>query len=96
MEGDLQHTLGGNVRANRTARGLSQEAFAELVGVHRTYIGAIERGDKNLSLRSVERLADRLGVEPLALLEPMAPSGDPAAPVTRRPSRQSRRSTGRA
>ncbi len=68
MEGDLQKTLGRNVRAWREERGISQEALAELVGVHRTYMGGIERGERNLSLRSVERLAAALGIEPLALL----------------------------
>lgn len=63
MEGDLQVTLGRNVRAIRIARGLSQEAFADALGVHRTYMGTLERGQRNLSLRAVERLADLLGIE---------------------------------
>ena len=94
MEGDLQHILGSNVRAYRLARTMSQEAFADVLGVHRTYIGAIERGDKHLSLRSVERLAERLGVQPLELLQPTGASPDPAAPVERRTSRRARRSAG--
>ena len=68
MEGDLQTTVGRNLRAYRQARGLSQEAFADLVGVHRTYMGGLERGERNLTLKSVERIADRLGVSPLDLL----------------------------
>lgn len=68
MEGDLQKTVGRNVRAWREERGVSQEGLADVLGVHRTYVGGIERGERNLSLRSVERLADALGVEPLALL----------------------------
>lgn len=69
MEGDLQRTLGQNLRAYRKARGLSQEAFAaDVLGPHRTYVGSIERGERNLSLKSVERIAERLGVEPLSLL----------------------------
>lgn len=68
VEGDLQRTLGRNLRAYRQDRGLSQEAFADLVGVHRTYMGGVERGERNLTLRSVERLAERLGVEALQLL----------------------------
>jgi transcriptional regulator with XRE-family HTH domain len=68
MEGDLQHTVGANLRAFRLARGLSQEAFAEYVGVHRTYMGGIERGERNLTLRSVERLAGVLDVPALELL----------------------------
>lgn len=68
MEGDLQRAVGRNLRQYRMARGLSQEAFAGVVGVHRTYMGAIERGERNLTLRSVERIARRIGLEPDALL----------------------------
>ena len=95
MEGDLQHILGSNVRSHRLALALSQEAFADVLGVHRTYVGAIERGDKNLSLRSVERLAERLGLQPLALLQPPAPSPDPADPFEKPAGHKQRRSTGR-
>lgn len=68
MEGDLQQTLGRNLRAYRERRGLSQEAFADVLGVHRTYMGAVERGERNLTLRSVERLAESLRVSPQELL----------------------------
>jgi transcriptional regulator with XRE-family HTH domain len=68
MEGDLQRLLGANLRAYRQSRHLSQEAFAEVVGVHRTYMGGLERGERNLTLRSVERIAARLGVDPRSLL----------------------------
>lgn len=68
MEGDLQRSVGHRLRAHRRQRGLSQEAFADVLGIHRTYMGGLERGERNLTLRSVERLAQRLGVEPLDLL----------------------------
>lgn len=68
MEGDLQKTLGRNLRLYREQRGLSQEDFADLVGVHRTYMGGVERGERNLTLRSVERLAAMIDVDPLDLL----------------------------
>jgi transcriptional regulator with XRE-family HTH domain len=68
MEGDLQRAVGRNLRAYRQSRGLSQEAFAEVVGVHRTYMGGLERGERNLTLRSVERLASRLDINPMQLL----------------------------
>jgi transcriptional regulator with XRE-family HTH domain len=68
MEGDLQRTVGRNLRAYRLKRGLSQEAFADVVGVHRTYMGGLERGERNLTLRSLERIAERLKLEPLELL----------------------------
>ncbi len=72
MEGDLQRTLGQNLRRYRQAQGLSQEAFAEVLGVHRTYMGGLERGERNLTLRSVERIAERLGIGVLTLLEDRA------------------------
>jgi transcriptional regulator with XRE-family HTH domain len=68
VEGDLQRRLGRNLRAYRLAKGLSQEAFADLLGVHRTYIGGLERGERNVTLRTVERLAGRLGTDASGLL----------------------------
>jgi transcriptional regulator with XRE-family HTH domain len=70
VEGDLQRTVGRNLRAYREARGLSQEAFAEVLNLHRTYMGGIERGERNLTLKTVEKIAARLDLEPLALLTP--------------------------
>jgi transcriptional regulator with XRE-family HTH domain len=69
MEGDLQRVVGRNLRAYRQAQGLSQEAFAEVVGVHRTYMGGLERGERNLTLKSVERIAARIDINPLALMQ---------------------------
>ena len=66
---DLQKAVGRYLRAHRLDRGLSQEAFAEELGVHRTYMGGIERGERNLTLRNVERLAEQLGVEVLDMLQ---------------------------
>jgi transcriptional regulator with XRE-family HTH domain len=68
VEGDLQRTVGDNLRAYREAHGISQEAFADVLGFHRTYLGDLERGERNLSLQSVERLAQRMKVDPLTLL----------------------------
>jgi transcriptional regulator with XRE-family HTH domain len=70
MEGGLQRALGRNLRAYRESRGLSQEEFAELVGVHRTYLGSVERGERNLTLKTVERVADSLHLDPRRLLAP--------------------------
>lgn len=68
MAGDLQQRLGRNLRALRLAKGLSQEEFAELLGFHRTYVGGLERGERNVTLCTLSRLADELGVDPLSLL----------------------------
>lgn len=75
MEGDLQRTVGRNLRAYREARGLSQEAFADVLGFHRTYMGGVERGERNLTLKSLERLAERVGVDPLELLQSSPSTG---------------------
>ena len=75
MEGDLQRTVGRNIRVYREAKGVSQEAFADGLEVHRTYMGGIERGERNLTLRSLERLAERLQLDPLVLLQE-APAKD--------------------
>ncbi len=58
--GDLQKVVGRNLRAYRKKKGLSQEDFADFVGVHRTYMGGLERGERNLTLQSLERLAEAL------------------------------------
>ncbi|MGA1836045.1 helix-turn-helix transcriptional regulator [Herbiconiux sp. 11R-BC] len=68
MEGELQKVLGRNLRRLRESRGLSQEEFAIEMGYHRTYMGGVERGERNLTLRSVERIAALTGVGALDLL----------------------------
>ena len=69
MEGELQQILGRNLRAYRKAHNLSQEGFADIMGVHRTYMGGLERGERNLTLRSLERIAMRISIDPVQLLE---------------------------
>jgi transcriptional regulator with XRE-family HTH domain len=76
VEGDLQRAVGRNLRAFREARGLSQESFADVLGFHRTYMGGIERGERNLTLKSVERIASRIDADPLVLLTPEADLSD--------------------
>jgi transcriptional regulator with XRE-family HTH domain len=80
VEGDLQRTVGRNLRAYRQARGLSQEAFADVLGFHRTYMGAVERGERNLTLKSVERIVGRLDLDPLDLLTEWVETEGPQAP----------------
>ena len=60
--------LGAVIRERRVALRMSQEDFAEHVGLHRTYIGAIERGERNLSLRNLLRVAFGLGLRTSELL----------------------------
>lgn len=70
-QGELQRTVGANLRAWRQARGLSQEAFADVLGVHRTYMGSVERGQRNLTLQTLERIAQELDVDARELLRPV-------------------------
>lgn len=58
-----------NVKRRRLELSLSQEELAERAGVHRTYVGMLERREKNATLYSIERLAGALGVEPYVLLQ---------------------------
>lgn len=64
----LRQALGRAIRAFRREAGYSQEAFADAVGVHRTFAGTIERGETNLSLDSLARVAASLGLPASALL----------------------------
>ncbi|HYM56184.1 MAG TPA: helix-turn-helix transcriptional regulator [Solirubrobacteraceae bacterium] len=64
-----QHAaLGLAIRQLRRASGVSQEAFAASCGLHRTYIGGIERGERNVSFANLLRIADALDVRPSELL----------------------------
>lgn len=65
----LRRTVADNVRRLRAELNLSQESLAAEAGLHRTYIGAIERAERNLSLDNVERLARALKVAPSSLLD---------------------------
>ncbi len=61
--------LGANIRQLRQAKGLSQEQLAELTGLHRTYIGGVERGERNIGLLNLVRVARALSVTPANLLK---------------------------
>lgn len=61
--------FGKQVRQLRKALGLSQEDLAELTDLHRTYIGGIERGERNVGLINIVRLAKALNVSPSELLK---------------------------
>lgn len=60
--------LGRRVRALRNAQGMSQEQLAEKARVHRTYVGSLERGERNVALINIVRLANALGVDPSELV----------------------------
>lgn len=66
--GGLQGIIGANVGRLRRANGISQEELAEIAGYHRTYVGMIERGERNITITTLEALAGALGVEPHRLL----------------------------
>ncbi|MFQ9868316.1 MAG: helix-turn-helix domain-containing protein [Bilophila wadsworthia] len=60
---DIVKIFGTNVKYYRQSIGLSQEAFAEKCGMHRTYISAIECFRRSISLENIQRIADALGVD---------------------------------
>lgn len=60
---DIIKVFGDNVKRYRTQLGISQEAFAEKCGLHRTYISAIECYRRSIALENIQRIADALGVE---------------------------------
>ena len=62
-EAALLARIGAEVRRRRTALGLSQEAFAERSGHHRTFVGALERGQMNVSVVGLDRIAGALGCQ---------------------------------
>ena len=68
MKDSIIIRFGKRIREERTKRDLSQEQLAELANVHRTYIGMIERGEKNITLTTIERIAKALKIPVSELL----------------------------
>jgi transcriptional regulator with XRE-family HTH domain len=68
--------LAANLRSLRSLKGLSQEALADLAELHRTYVGSIERSERNVSLDNVEKLARVLNVDITVLLAEPSPTNN--------------------
>ena len=68
LSDSLRATLAANIKAFRSEKGLSQEVLAELCGLHRTYIGSVERQERNVTLSTLEVLSAALGVSVPELL----------------------------
>ena len=65
----VQQILGSRIRHQRESLGFSQEVMAARCGLHRTYYGSVERGERNIALQNIVRIADALDVDPGLLLE---------------------------
>ena len=73
---DIAKAVGQRIRNYRTQKGLSQEKLAELSGCHPTYIGQLERGEKNATLESIERITVALGITLSKLFEKLGGQED--------------------
>jgi transcriptional regulator with XRE-family HTH domain len=69
MKSSLLERLGDVLRKRRLALGHSQESFADLIGMHRTYYSALERGEKNLQLNTLEKVCAGLKARPWEVLK---------------------------
>jgi transcriptional regulator with XRE-family HTH domain len=79
---DVQTRFGQRLRELRTGKGISQETLAESAGLHRTYVSSVERGERNVTLTTIEKLAAALGVPMTELI--------PSGPDSRRSGKSSR------
>ena len=73
---DIAKILGQRIRNYRTAKRLSQEKLAELSGCHPAYIGQIERGEKNATVESIEKISHALNIPLSTLFEKLGAEGD--------------------
>ena len=72
---DIAKIIGQRIRNYRTQKGLSQEKLAELAGCHPTYIGQLERGEKNATLESVEKITSAMDISLSELFDKLGKSG---------------------
>jgi transcriptional regulator with XRE-family HTH domain len=72
-QSEATRVLGERLRDRRHALGLSQEAMADQMGVHWTFLGQVERGQRNISLHNLLKLARGLGVDPAELVRGWSP-----------------------
>ena len=72
---DIAKIIGQRIRNYRTQKGLSQEKLAALAGCHPTYIGQLERGEKNATLESVEKIASAMDISLSELFDKLGKSG---------------------
>ena len=73
---EIAKTIGQRIRNYRTSRSLSQEKLADLCGCHPTYIGQLERGEKNATIESIEKIAVALDVSLSKLFEKLGGKDD--------------------
>ena len=66
---EIRQIIGGRIRAARNQHGMTQEELAEKAMLHPTYIGQVERGEKNLTLTSLEKIVNALGISFTDLFE---------------------------
>ncbi len=69
MSKDPIEVVAGRIRDLRTKKNWSQEELAEKANLHRTYVGAVERSERNITLRTLNRIAEALGCEMTELLQ---------------------------
>ncbi len=65
---DVQIKFGMKLRETRKKKGISQEKLAELAGLHRTYISSVERGERNVTIETIQKCAEALGVSMAKLM----------------------------
>lgn len=86
MSGELSHALATHLRALREAHDLTQEKFALHYGIGRTWQGVLERGERNVTFETVEKIAAKIGVSPFYFTRPVGPTG-PIPDLSRWPQR---------